>query len=70
MVKSVRIVMQREVGYRNLHPMFSVACIKRFKDGSLHKKKIYSQSINKILVGNDIKPDGKLFYIPHTQIII
>ena len=56
--------------FRNLHPLFSVAYVKRFKDGSVHRKKGLSQSIKAILVGNDPKSDGKLFYVPHTKSII
>lgn len=38
---------------RNLHPMFSIAYVKRFKDGKKHRSKGTSQRIKCILVGND-----------------
>ena len=53
--------------YRNLHPMFSIAYVKRFKDGKKCRMKGTSQSIKCIFVGKDYKSDGKLFYLPHTK---
>ena len=44
--------------------------MKRYRNGSIHRKKGLSQSIKDILVGNDPKSDGKLFYVPHTKSII
>ena len=54
----------------NLHLLFSVAYVKRFRDCSIHRKKGLSQSIKAILVVNDQKLDRKLFYVPHTKSII
>ena len=53
--------------YRNLFPMFSLANVKRRKDGKKHRGKIMSQTIQAICVGNDDKSDGRLFYIPHSK---
>ena len=56
--------------FRNLHPLFSVAYVKIFWDGLIHKKEELYQSIKAILVGIDPKLDEKLFYVPHTKSII
>lgn len=64
------LLFKEKPNYRNLYSMFLVAYVKRFKDGFLHRKKYYSQSIKEMLVGDDIKSDGKLFYVPRTKSII
>ena len=56
--------------WRTLIPLFSVAYVKRFRDGDAHRKAPYCQTIKAICVGNDSKSDGKLFYIPHTRSLI
>ena len=56
--------------FRNLHRLFSIAYVKHFRDGSIHRKEGLSQSIKAILVGSDPKSDGKLVYVPHTKSII
>jgi len=56
--------------WRNLLPLFSIAYVKRFRDGDTHRKSPYCQTIKGICVGNDSKSDGKLFYIPHTRSLI
>ena len=63
------LLFKEKPNYRNLYSMFLVAYVKRFKYGSLHRKKDYSQSIKEMLVGDDIKSDGKLFYVPRTKSI-
>ena len=59
-----------KLDFQNLRPLFSVAYVKRFRGGSIHRKKGLSQSIKVILVGNGPKSDEKLFYVPHTKSII
>ena len=56
--------------YRNLFPMFSLAYVKRRKDGKKHRTKAMSQTIRCICVGNDHKSDGRLFYVPHSKGLI
>ena len=47
-----------------------MAYVKRFRDGVVHRKSPYCQTIKAICVGNDSKSDGKLFYIPNTCSLI
>ena len=56
--------------YRNLRPIFSIAYVKRFRDGVKYWSKAISQSIKCILVGNDSKSGGWLFCVPHTRSIL
>ena len=56
--------------YRNLISIFSIAYVKIFRDGVKHRWKAIYQSIKCILVGNDSKLNGKLFYVPHTRSIL
>ena len=51
--------------YRNLLPLFSAAYVKIYKSGEGNT--LNSQTIKAILVGNDDKSDGKLFYNPSSK---
>ena len=58
------LVYKQKPDYRNLFPIFSVAYVKRYKDGTKKRKKLKSQTIKCIVVGNDHKSDGRLFMYP------
>ena len=51
--------------YQNLLPLFSAAYVKIYKSGEGNT--LESQTVKAILVGNDDKSDGKLFYNPETK---
>ena len=51
--------------YRKLSPLFSVAYVKIYQ--SAEESTLMPQTIPAILVGNDDKSDGKLFYNPATK---
>ena len=54
--------------YRKLLPLFSVAYVKNYD--SAPTSTLDSQTVPCILVGNDHKSDGRLFYNPHTKQLI
>ena len=54
--------------YRNLCPLFSVAYVKVY--GSGEGNTLNPRTIPAILVGNDDKSDGKLFYNPSSKQIL
>ena len=51
--------------YRKLIPLFSTAYVKIYQSGEGNN--LESQTVKAILVGNDPKSDGRLFYNPHTK---
>ena len=51
--------------YRKLIPLFSMAYVKIYQSGEGNN--LESQTVKAILVGNDPKSDGRLFYNPHTK---
>ena len=51
--------------YRKLLPLFSAAYVKIYKSGEGNT--LESQTVKAILVGNDDKSDGRLFYNPITK---
>ena len=61
---------QQKPDYRNLMPLFSVAYVKRQRDGTTHRTKAMSQTLRCICVGNDPKSDGLLFYSPNFKSLI
>ena len=61
---------QQKPDYRNLMPLFSVAYVKRKKDGTKHRSKAMSQTLRCICVGNDRKSDGLLFYYQDFKSLI
>ena len=56
--------------YRNLIPLFSLAYVKRNRDGTTHRTKAMSQTLRCICVGNDSKSDGLLFFSPDFKSLI
>ena len=56
--------------YRSIIPIFSIAYVKRFRNGVKHRSKAMSQSIKCVLVGNDSTSDRQLFYVPYTRSIM
>ena len=54
--------------YRKLSPLFSTSFVKIYSSAEGHT--LSSQTIKAILVGNDEKSDGKLFYNPQTKQIL
>ena len=51
--------------YRKLLPLFSIAYVKLYE--SANGNTLSSQTVKGILVGNDPKSDGRLFYNPSTK---
>ena len=51
---------KKKPDYRNLFLIFSVAYVKRYKDGQKKRKKLKSQVVKCIVVGNNHKSDGRL----------
>ena len=51
--------------YRKLLPLFSIAYVKLYD--SAEGNTLETQSVKAILVGNDHKSDGRLFYNPNTK---
>lgn len=64
------LMYQQKPDYRNLMPLFSVAYVKRKRDGTTHRTKAMSQTLRCICVGNDPKSDGLLFYSPDFKSLI
>ena len=62
--------LQTEAWLQKPVPYFSVAYVKHYKDGTKKRKKLKSQTIKCIVVGNDHKSDGRLFYVPKTKHLI
>eukprot|EP00957_Ditylum_brightwellii_P115685 8823999-Ditylum_brightwellii.AAC.1 len=56
--------------WRNLIPMFCMSYVKHHCGSTIHCSTSDSQSTKCICVGQDIKSDGLLFYIPHTKQLI
>ena len=54
--------------YRKLIPLFSAAYVKIYESGEGNT--LETQTIKAILVGNDTKSDGRLFYNPNTKKIL
>ena len=54
--------------YRNLSPLFSTSYVKIYESGE--GPTLVSQTIKAIIVGNDEKSDGKLFYNPSTKSLL
>ena len=62
-------VYQTKPDYRKLLPLLSIAYVKEHYPGS-SKQTFHSQTIKAILLGNDHKSDGQIFYNPTTDSII
>ena len=62
------LAFKQKPDYRKLLPLFSAAYVKIYK--SAEGNTFTSQTVRCILVGNDEKSDGRLFYNPITKAVI
>ena len=61
------LVYHQKSDFRTLFPLFSVAYIRRLKDGDTARAKLHAKSLQCIAVASDNSSDGLLFYHPPSK---